>query len=162
MSTCPCGSRLPFESCCGPLIAGEQPAATAEALMRSRYSAYATGAVGYLHETLHPNYRSDHDQAATRRWAAEATWQGLEIRATEGGGAGDNEGMVEFVANYKEKGIARRYHERSRFLREDGHWYYVDGEIQRPGTVVHENGKVGRNDPCPCGSGKKFKKCCGK
>jgi SEC-C motif domain protein len=129
--------------------------------MRSRYSAYVIGAIDYLHETLHPDYRSDHDQAATRRWAEESIWLGLEILATEKGGEGDEDGIVEFVAGYKEKGMARRYHERSRFRREGERWYYVDGEVQRPGTYVQEHVKVGRNDPCPCGSGKKYKKCCG-
>lgn len=129
--------------------------------MRSRYSAYVTGAVDYLHHTLHPDYRSDHDREATRRWAAESVWLGLEILAVERGGEADEAGMVEFAASYKEKGLARRYHERSRFRREGGVWYYLDGEVQRPGTVVNEKGRVGRNDPCPCGSGKKYKKCHG-
>lgn len=162
MSICPCGSQLPFESCCRPLIAGEHSAATAEALMRSRYTAYVVGAVDYLHDTLHPDYRSDHDREATRRWAAESAWLGLQIVSTEQGGEEDQVGVVEFIASYKEKGMARRYHELSRFLRVDGNWFYVDGEVQRPGTVVNEKGKVGRNDPCPCGSGKKYKYCCGR
>jgi len=161
MSSCPCGSNLPYEQCCGPYIAGERAAPTAEALMRSRYTAYSKQSVEYLGETLHPDYRSDHDVNATRRWAAESSWLGLEIRQVSGGKEEDAEGTVEFIATFKDKGVIRRHHERSRFRRDEGRWYYVDGEIVGQGTYVHEEPKVGRNDPCPCGSGKKYKKCCG-
>ncbi len=162
MSLCPCGSALEFDACCGPLLAGDRPAVTAEALMRSRYSAFVTKAIDYLGESLHPAHRHDHDAAATRRWAENSEWLGLEILATEGGGEGDEQGVVEFEVSYKEKGVVRRYHERSQFQKENGRWYFVDGKIVTPGTQVHSGPKVGRNDPCPCGSGKKYKKCCGR
>lgn len=87
---------------------------------------------------------------------------GLEIVETEGGADSDQEGVVEFIATYKDRSLVRRHHERSQFLRHDGQWYFVDGEMVAPETEVHQSPKVGRNDPCPCGSGKKFKKCCGK
>jgi SEC-C motif-containing protein len=161
MSLCPCGSEQEYEQCCGPLISGEQAATTAEALMRSRYSAYVTDTIGYLRETLHPSHRSDYDEQATRRWAENSHWLGLEIRSTEGGGENDEQGVVEFVAHFKEKGVVRNHHEFSRFSKKDGRWYYVDGQMPTPETVVNTQPKVGRNDPCPCGSGKKFKKCCG-
>lgn len=129
--------------------------------MRSRYSAYAEGAVDYLGETLHPDYRGDWDRAATRRWSEGAEWLGLEIVDTEAGQPGDSEGWVEFIATFKEDGKVKRHHERSRFIADQGRWYYADGEVPRPQTQRHQGPKVGRNDPCPCGSGKKYKKCCG-
>ena len=77
------------------------------------------------------------------------------------GGEADEQGVVEFVVTYKEKGVVRRYHERGRFQKEQGRWYFVEGEMVTPKTEVHTAPKVGRNEPCPCGSGKKYKKCCG-
>ena len=161
MSVCPCGSKLEFDDCCSPVLSGEREAATAEALMRARYSAYATGNIDFLHESLHPSHRSDHDRNATRRWAKRSEWLGLEIAATEAGKEDDEEGRVEFIATFKEKGVVRRYHELSLFKKNNGKWFFVDGEMVKPKTEVHEGTKVGRNEPCPCGSGRKFKKCCG-
>jgi len=129
--------------------------------MRSRYSAYVEHQIDYLGETLHPDHRADWDREATRRWSQDAEWLGLEIVATEAGGTGDTEGWVEFIANFTEAGKPKRHHERSRFRHDDGRWYYVDGEVSKPQTQRRETARVGRNDPCPCGSGKKFKKCCG-
>ena len=129
--------------------------------MRARYSAYAVQNIDFLGDSLHPEHRSDWDRAATERWAGGAEWVGLEIRAVEGGGEQDDEGTVEFVAAFKEKGLVKRHHEISRFARSDGRWYYVEGDLPKPVTLRNEL-KVGRNDPCPCGSGKKYKKCCGR
>jgi SEC-C motif domain protein len=161
MRNCPCGSGRDFADCCAPYLAGTQTPPTAEALMRSRYSAYVERQIPYLGETLHPEARGDYDEAATRRWAEAAEWQGLEVRATEAGGEGDAEGTVEFLAQYKEKGVLRRHQEIARFRRHQGRWYYLDGSLPAPKTVQHQGPRVGRNDPCPCGSGKKYKKCCG-
>ncbi len=130
--------------------------------MRSRYSAYAVGRIDYLAISLHPEHRQDLDLAATRRWSAGAQWMSLEVVDTQGGGESDEEGMVDFIATFKEKGTIKPHRERASFRRHEGVWYYVDGDIVKPGTSVRGQGKVGRNDPCPCGSGKKFKKCCGR
>jgi len=143
------------------VISGARAAVTAEALMRARYSAYVSGRLGFLGESLHPDHRKDYDPEATRRWARDSSWLSLEIRSTEAGGEGDREGRVEFVATYREKGAIHRHHEVSRFLKEGGIWYFVDGQLQKPETQTRVVPKVGRNDPCPCGSGKKYKKCCG-
>lgn len=129
--------------------------------MRSRYSAYVVGAIDYLGETLHPAHRADWDRDATRRWAEAAEWLGLEIMSTASGGANDDSGVVEFAASYREDGEARRHHESSRFEKVQGRWYYVDGDTPKPETLRHQGPRVGRNDPCPCGSGRKYKKCCG-
>lgn len=157
MSDCPCGSSRDFESCCGPYLAGV-PAPTAEALMRARYTAYTRKEMAYLHDTLAGEARADYNESEAVAWAQQAEWRGLEIVATEAGGPDDSQGMVEFTARYRIKGKDVSHHERSLFRREDGRWYYVDGETPKPETRRVE--KVGRNDPCPCGSGKKYKKCC--
>jgi len=157
---CPCGSGKDFTDCCKPFIDGEALPATAEQLMRSRYSAYVTVNVDYIHDTLHPDHRDDHDQNAAKKWAEESDWLGLDIISTRDGGENDEQGVVEFRASYREKGKNHALHEISRFEKVDGRWVYVDGELPKPETVRNSQ-KVGRNDPCPCGSGKKYKKCCG-
>ncbi|MES9962837.1 MAG: YchJ family protein [Candidatus Sedimenticola sp. 20ELBAFRAG] len=162
MSQCPCGSGKEFDACCGPVLSGKEIAANPEILMRSRYCAFATGAVEFLTESLHPAHRHDHDAEATRRWAEKSDWLGLEIVSTEAGGEGDEEGKVEFIATFKEKGMVRKHHEMSSFKRDQDRWYFVDGQMVLPATEVHDGPKVGRNEPCPCGSGKKYKKCCGR
>ncbi|WP_137390724.1 YchJ family protein [Rhodoligotrophos defluvii] len=159
---CPCRSGSTFGACCGPLIAGERAAPTAEALMRSRYSAFAAQAIDYLEQTLLPSTRRDFDRQSVTEWARNSEWTGLEVVATERGGAEDREGVVEFIAHFRVNGEDRTHHETSRFSRRDGRWYYVDGRVgRRQETVVRQTPKIGRNDPCSCGSGKKFKKCCG-
>lgn len=161
MSLCPCGSSKPAADCCDPIIKGDRKAVTAESLMRARYCAFASGAVDFLNSSLHPDHRDDHDVAATRRWAENSQWLGLQIVQSERGGEQDEDGVVEFIATYKEKGVVRHHHERSSFRKLNGEWYFVEGELVLPETRVNRSPKIGRNDPCPCGSGKKYKKCCG-
>jgi len=160
MSDCHCGSGQPYALCCGPVISGSKPALTAEDLMRARYSAYVEKNVDFLGESLHPEHRHDWDRAATQRWADSAQWLGLEVRETVAGQAGDEEGTVEFVASFSENGQVRQHQEVGRFARRDGSWYYVEGTLPKPPTQ-RNSAKVGRNEPCPCGSGRKYKKCCG-
>lgn len=122
--------------------------------MRSRFTAYA------LRDAVH----------IARTWAtatrpqdlslpAGVVWRDLEILRIEAGGEADQEGLVEFVAHCVVDGQAHALHETSRFTREQGEWRYLDGET--PTTVKRQLPRVGRNAPCPCGSGKKFKRCCG-
>lgn len=160
MDTCPCGSNLLYAECCRPLIRGERSAETAEQVMRSRYSAYVKKELEYLLTSLHPDHRSDYDEKSTRVWAETAEWHKLEILQTVGGGAEDSEGEVEFVASYVETGTKKEHHELATFKKEAGTWYFVSGSPVPPKQVVRATPKTGRNDPCPCGSGKKFKKCC--
>jgi SEC-C motif domain protein len=133
--------------------------ATAEELMRSRYSAYTVEDLGYLLGTHDPVTVDSVDPKVMSTWAKKATFEELRILATEGGGREDDEGIVEFVARYTQDGTAFTHHERSRFRKTKDRWYYVQGTMIAP-TVRNEK-KVGRNDPCPCGSGKKYKKCHG-
>jgi SEC-C motif-containing protein len=143
------------------LITGSQTAETAETLMRARYSAYVNEAVTFILDTTHPDQRDQYTEGGIRRWARNSEWRGLTILETEKGGVGDDTGTVEFVAEYVEKGRRNRHHEIAQFRRQEGRWYFYDGQAPTPKTVVRTSPKVGRNDPCPCGSGRKYKKCCG-
>jgi len=159
MSQCICGTGLEFDDCCGPLIDGGA-AATAEALLRSRYTAFALGKTDYLVDTLIDDLRDGFDLVEAESTAAGATWQGLEIRSVTGGGPDDETGSIEFVASFRLRDEARIHHELSQFRRIDGRWLCAGGQTN-PNPAQRQVLKVGRNDPCSCGSGKKFKKCCG-
>lgn len=114
-------------SCCGQYLSGQQRALTAEQLMRSRYTAYVVGNENYLLETWHPSTRPG---SLRLEQATSPKWIGLDIKATKQGEENDNEGTVEFVARYKVNGKAERLHEVSRFIKEQGKWYYLDGNIK--------------------------------
>lgn len=159
MRQCPCGSGATLDACCGPVIGG-MAAQTAEILMRSRYTAFATGDIGYLSRTLSTEARKDFDEADAEQTASNTRWQGLEVRAVKGGGEKDETGSVEFVAHFSLAGQRHAHHELALFEREDGRWVYTTGQIN-PKEAPRQSIKVGRNAPCPCGSGKKYKKCCG-
>lgn len=163
MDGCSCGSGVAYEACCEPVIEGKQPAATAEALMRARYTVYAKDRIAFLGESLTDEQRSDFSEDDSRRWAESSEWLGLEIIRTEEGGANDDAGEVEFIARFRERksGEEQAHHEKALFKKDAGAWLY-DGFVPSKGhTVRRETPKIGRNDPCSCGSGKKFKKCCG-
>ena len=158
---CPCGSGLPYKKCCEPFISGAENAPTAEALMRSRYAAYVTHAVDYIVETCSEDEKDKIDIAQTRAWSEKSKWLGLKILSSEKGGQADTEGTVEFEALYEMDGLSEVHHERARFKKQNGRWLYTEGDV-KPKTVIRTTPKVGRNEPCPCGSGKKYKLCCAK
>lgn len=159
MDSCPCGSGKDYAQCCEPVISGKQKAETAEQLMRARYTAHEKVAVDFIYESIHPDHRQGYDDKGTKNWAEKAQWLGLEILDSVDGGPDDDKGEVEFVARFRMDGGTRRHHERGHFLRKKGQWFFVEGEMVK-GQPIQVN-KIGRNDPCPCGSGKKYKKCCG-
>jgi SEC-C motif-containing protein len=165
MKQCPCGSGRDYSACCGQYICGKAKAPTAEALMRSRYSAYVEHAIDYIIDTCEHRGKDDIDYKSTRDWSEQSTWLGLKIISVEKGGPSDTEGIVEFEAAYEQDGLKDVHHETAKFKRENGGpggaWLYVDGRIS-PRTIVRASPKVGRNDPCPCGSGKKYKLCHGR
>lgn len=161
MEPCPCGSGRDYVECCQPLIQGTQSATTAEALIRSRYSAYVKAQIDYIYATTHKSRQSKFNREESLAWSRKAEWQSLEVLRTEDGGPEDESGIVEFMARYREKGKLVQHHEIAEFTKEDGRWYFVDGQAPKPAQSIRQGPKVGRNDPCPCGSGKKFKKCCG-
>ncbi len=158
---CPCGSKNPFSACCEPYITGKASAPTAEALMRARYSSYATGAVDFIGTSQAPEGLDSFDREASLKWSKEATWKGLEVIATKNGGASDTTGNVSFIAKYFQDGEDREHHEIGIFRKDDGKWLFVEGKAPVPDTHKNDGPTIGRNDPCHCGSGKKFKKCHG-
>lgn len=163
---CPCGSNKNETECCLPIIKGSRKAASAEELMRSRYTAYTLNDISYLKRTLAPESQHDFDEASTLEWAKSSKWKGLEILSTSLDKNDDKKAYVVFKAQYEIKGQNFVHHENStfRFDKNLG-WLFVDGEVQENHknveTVKRDHEKIGRNDPCPCGSGKKYKKCCG-
>lgn len=150
-----------LEAYCLPFIRGERRPDTAAELMASRYVAYTLGEIDYLITTHAPETRDSIDRTATEHWSRKADWRGLEVVGTEAGGPNDEHGEVEFIACYGLDGVDQVHHERSTFRRIEGRWYFVDGRIVPKKPVQRVGEKVGRNDPCACGSGKKSKKCCG-
>jgi SEC-C motif-containing protein len=120
---CYCGSQENFQECCEPIIKGIQKPSTAESLMRSRYSAYATHEVDYLLETTHISERKYYSKAEILNWAISNQWQKLEIiNATEN--------TVEFKAYFLDSELQSQiHHELSTFKLENGSWFYVDGKF---------------------------------
>jgi uncharacterized protein YchJ len=101
---CPCKSGKTFGECCAPVVAGEKKAATAEELMRARYTSYVTGDVDFLRTSAVKEVQDEFDENASKAWSAQAQWHGLEIVGTQAGGEGDDEGIVEFRALYTANG----------------------------------------------------------
>lgn len=171
---CPCGSEAKYDNCCGPFLSGNTLPDTAEKLMRSRYTAITRADIKYIEKTTAAEGRKTLDLIETKKWATENQWKSLTIIETQKGGPGDDTGVVEFTATFENNGQGTDHHEVSQFRKaDDGKWLYVDGHSHThkegeghhhgsptPVTFVRENPKTGRNDPCPCGSGKKHKKCC--
>ncbi len=149
---CPCGSGNSFELCCQSVM-NHNPATTALMLMRSRYSAYALKNSHYLTQTWHSSTRPNEINILN----PHIKWIKLEIIDTSQGAVDDLEGYVEFKATYLDGDRCGALHEKSRFGRESGLWVYIDGEIINEAN----ESKISRNQQCPCGSGQKFKRCCG-
>jgi SEC-C motif-containing protein len=117
--------------------------------------------VDYIINTCLRNSKDDIDEKQTRDWSEKSKWLGLNIHTVSKGGPLDNEGTVEFEAAYERDGLKDIHHEQARFKRENGKWFYDEGDVV-PKTIVRSGPKIGRNEPCPCGSGKKYKHCCGR
>ena len=159
IQTCPCGSGANFSDCCEPVINGTRESETAEQLMRARYSAFATGAIDFIVSSTHSRTRKEIDLDFVREWSETSTWRGLEILETKI--VDEDRALVSFEARFTQSGEDRNHREKSLFEREDGQWKFVTGDELKNPTVRYEAPKPGRNDPCPCGSGKKYKKCHG-
>lgn len=154
---CLCGSGLAYMDCCELYHTGQQFPATAEQLMRSRFTAYAKRNADYL--------MSSWDEAKRPKaidFSKEtAEWQKLQIVSSKKGGEKDSKGIVEFKAFYRQDDVDCFMHEISRFIKTGGQWLYLDGVVKAAGKVDSQI-NAGKNAPCACGSGKKFKRCCGK
>ncbi len=152
---CPCGSGQLFEACCEPIHLGTRVAATAEQLMRARFTAHVVRDYRFLHETHRPT--------AGRPYVAEegepaVTWTRLVVHSHEGGSTPDK-AFVDFSAYGIEEEVEKVLHEKAEFVRVDGRWLY-NREARLGPAPYKALPKVGRNDPCPCGSGRKYKQCC--
>lgn len=161
IESCPCGSQQTYATCCEPIITQKQLASNPEMLMRSRYSAYVKQEVAWLKNSLEPTQRKDFDEKSVADWAQNSEWLGLKILRTEKGGPEDTVGFVEFTATFKQDHVSRTHHELGEFRKVNNQWYFYDGSAVKPAPFKHDTPQIGRNDPCSCGSGKKFKKCCG-
>jgi SEC-C motif-containing protein len=143
------------------VLSGAVSAPTAEALMRARYTAYVKADMDFLLRTMAPEVRPDFDPIEARKIADDAQWLSFELLAASAGGAEDAEGDIEYISKFRLNGQQRIHHERARFRRQDGEWLVCGGEVN-PKAPPRQVEKIGRNDPCPCGSGAKYKKCCGR
>lgn len=160
-NACPCGHETTYEACCQTFHQGKENPTTAEQLMRARYSAFVKNQIDFIGSTHIPGTK-DFDMDEARQWATDSTWKGLQIINTSQGEDSQQDGIVEFKALYSDKeGKDYLHHEISTFKKIDGKWYYNDGQIVGTGPIIRSTPKVGRNEPCPCGSKKKYKKCCG-
>lgn len=153
---CPCGSGQTFAACCSPILKREKPAPDAERLMRSRFTAHVARDYEHLHrtvlETSTEPYVADPEAGGTN-------WTRLVIHSHETGVKPDF-ARVDFTAYYQEADGEKALHEKAEFQRVDGTWYYTRPVRQGPAPIRSTTVKAGRNDPCPCGSGKKYKQCC--
>ncbi|MBB1251353.1 SEC-C domain-containing protein [Rhizobium sp. G21] len=158
MIACPCGSGRFEISCCDPYLAGK-PAPTAESLMRSRYTAFTRGDLDHIERTCAGEARLAFHRASLALSIAKTEWLGLTIEDVRAGGEEDEKGTVRFTVRYREGGRLFSQTETSEFQRLADGWRYMRGDVGRASQPAAT--ASGRNDPCPCGSGKKFKKCCG-
>lgn len=154
---CPCGSGQPFGRCCQPLLQRTRPAANAEELMRSRFTAHALRDFEHVHRT----YLGTADKPfVPETELADIEWTRLVVHSHTEGPKPD-QAFVDFSAYFKDGSGEQAIHENSEFRRIDGTWFYTRTVRNGP-APIKAAAKVGRNDPCPCGSGKKYKHCCGK
>lgn len=157
---CPCCSGKEFAACCKEIVEGTKFAATPLELMRSRYTAHVYKNMPHILRTMRGKALKLFDEELTySEWFEQCLWKKLEIIDAPVVPKYGKEGVVEFKAFYDFKGAENVMHERSKFEKEDNQWFYVSA--QKKNADIKTSEKVGRNDACPCGSGKKYKKCCG-
>jgi SEC-C motif-containing protein len=164
-TTCPCGSAVEFKACCQPILDGKKPASTAEELLRARYTAFTRANVDFVISTHHSSTVHEVKREEISDWATNSTWLGMEVVQKEAGGPNDSKGTIVFWAKYQDKkkpaAKVEEHWEQAVFEKENGAWKFLDAKGIQRGPIRRTEPKIGRNDPCPCGSGKKHKKCCG-
>jgi len=143
------------------VIQGKTQAKTAEQLMRARYTAFTLGEIDFILASHHSKTIAEVDRAGIEDWSKKSEWLGLKITETQAGNEGDEQGTVSFHVQYRMDGTVQDHREHSLFEKENGQWKFLDAQPAKTDTIRRAEPKVGRNDPCPCGSGKKLKKCCG-
>ena len=142
-------------------LSGAAHPTTAQELLHARYQAIVRGDIDYIIQTTHSKTHGDIVQAEVEEWSKNSKWLGLEIKKTAEGLEPDQKGEIIFRARFIADGKTQDHWEHSLFEKEDGQWRFVDAQNPKGAPVVRSEPKVGRNDPCTCGSGKKFKKCHG-
>lgn len=159
---CPCGSGKTFGACCQPVLLQKQPAATAEALMRSRFTAHVVRDYAHLHRSYAGTAKKPYDEKVAKESTYDLKWTRLVIHAHESAVNGNpDSATVDFSAYFLDnENNERALQENAAFQRTGGEWVYTRSLRNGPAPVVSTAPKVGRNDPCPCGSGKKYKHCC--
>jgi SEC-C motif-containing protein len=130
----------------------------ARALLEARYQAFVDGKIDFLLESHHPDARSQIDRQSIESWSRESKWQGLTIENEK---VEHDRAVITFTVRYEKDFQLINHREHAEFRKADGKWFYYDSEFPKPESIRREGEKIGRNDPCSCGSGKKFKKCCG-
>jgi len=159
-SSCPCCSGKDFVACCKGIIDGSKIAQTPLELMRSRYTAHICKDMPHIIRTMRGKALKLFDQDKTRQeWFDQCEWTKLEIIDAPEITKHAKDGIVEFKAYYNFEDCEHILHERSKFMKLDNQWYYTASQKKNP--AIESSNKVGRNDDCICGSGKKYKKCCG-
>lgn len=136
--------------CCRPYIAGAKVPESAEQLMRSRYTAYTQSRIDYIKQTMAKKAAEHFDEADAKQWADSVKWLGLKVENTYTSKKENNIAFVQYFAQYQSGDRKEFIYETSEFHLHEGKWLYVDG--------IHH--AISKNQLCPCGSGKKFKRCC--
>lgn len=129
---------------------------SAEALLKTRYQAFVDGDIDFILATHHPETRDQVQREAVESWSQGSTWRGLQVDSLEEKG---DKTFIRFSVRYQREDQTTKHTEDAEFRKFEGRWYYFDSNFPKPETIRRDGEKVGRNDPCPCGSGKKYKKC---
>lgn len=162
---CPCGGGRSLDACCGPYLDGALAAPNAEALTRARFTALCLGRYDYVLETTHPDFRDDLSLEGIQANLAGVRWLRLDLRETGSAGPSPEESdlfeTATFTVLFEHEGETRQMTECAYFRRDDERLYFVESAAQRPLGFRRPSPKVRRNAPCPCGSGIKYKRCCG-
>ena len=131
---------------------------TARELLEARYQAFVDGNIEFVFESHHPETKKNLDRQALEEWSKESKWLGLTVEDERVEG---EKTFLTFTVRYSRGAETLNHREFAEFRLDEGRWMYFDSEFPKPETIRRDGEKVGRNDPCPCGSGKKFKKCHG-
>ena len=157
---CPCGSQKKLIECCLPVIQGKRVAGTAEEVMRARYTAFTRSDIDFIMASHHSRTRGEVNREEIESWSKDSKWLSLRIVDVKQGQPSDSRGIVTFRAQYELDGKMTDHWEHALFEKEENEWRFLDAQPLKTQPIVRTP-KPGRNDPCNCGSGKKFKKCCG-
>lgn len=131
---------------------------TARALLEARYQAFVEGQIDFILNTHHPETREQVDRQSIEAWSSQSKWEGLSIESEK---VEEDKAYITFTVRYSKDNQTVNHREYAEFRKVDGQWYYFDSVFPKPETIRRDGEKIGRNDPCSCGSGKKFKKCHG-